>query len=311
MSFSSAASSRLQTVLRHISPRLHSAQTASSIRRSVTLKTWRTNAPLHSSSSSLHTLPCATFSTHANSNAPLLPPQSEHDQGRLTVVLDMDETLLHSSLTPHPVGIDPRSVDDHADATAASLPDKKPIDFSFIIGDGVLEGHERVRSTLRPGLHHFLYALHQEFEPILFTSALPIYAQPLLDRIEKQVKSRHEGESPSSIPIFRHRLYRSSTVLHPRVGHVKDIRRFGRSMSRIVLIDNSWLACVATPDNSIVVPDYLGEKTDELFSPLLTFLRKIKHMDDVRQAIMEAFKFRQQLDKAGFKYEPAQEDDAE
>jgi RNA polymerase II subunit A small phosphatase-like protein len=239
---------------------------------------------------------CASsFSTKAASTVPLLPPQSARDSGRLTVVLDMDETLLHSHLAPlPPVGStsDPRSMDDHQDPRAAAVKDKKPVDFTFEIGVGKNDT-ELVKSTLRPGVLEFLHALSAEFEPVLFTSAMEIYASPLLDKIDSD-------STPKELkPLWRHRIYRPGTVMLGQFGFVKDISRLGRPMERIVLIDNSWAACVANPDNSIVVPDYLGEKEDRVLARVLEILRIIKDEKDVRPKLIQMVKYREQITKAG------------
>jgi len=160
----------------------------------------------------------------------------------------MDETLLHSFLSPLPpptASHDPRSVDDHEDQVAAHIPpeQRRPIDFEFEIGVG--REKERVRSTLRPGLREFMHALSAEFEPILFTSAMQVYAEPLLNRIDLPPSSPDtEAATPAHLhPLWRHRIYRPGTVSLPGGwSYVKDISRLGRSMKRCVLVDNSWMA---------------------------------------------------------------------
>lgn len=239
---------------------------------------------------------CASFSTKASTVGPLLPAQSGRDVGRLTVVLDMDETLLHSFLAPMPPAgsdLDPRSVHDHHDPRAAALKEKKPADFTFEIGVGQHD-RELVTSVLRPGLHAFLNALSAEFEPILFTSAMQIYAEPLLNKIEAA-----DGTTSEAKPLWRHRLYRPATVTLGQFGFVKDVSRLGRPMERIVLIDNSWAACMANPDNCVVVPDYLGESQDIILARVLDILRAIKNEPDVRPKLIETIRFREQIQKAG------------
>jgi len=241
---------------------------------------------------------------------PLLPPQSAKDKGRLVVVLDMDETLLHSSLTPFPLGADPRSVDDHLDAQARRQPNRKKPEHSFTIGTGAKD-QERVRSIMRPGLRQFLLAISAEFEPILFTSALSIYAKPLLDLVEgpapgdASVTVPGEAPIPPELhPVFRHRRYREATVpaLELQYDYVKDVRLLGRDMSRVILVDNSAHACLHSPDNCIVVPDFLGDSTDRVFEPLLKLLREADKYEDVRPFLRAKMGFRKQLEKQGFKF---------
>ena len=63
------------------------------------------------------------------------------------------------------------------------------------------------------------------FELVLFTAALPVYAQPVIDRIEREVTenrknrsdsnehgNQHSNEKIDESSVFSHRLFRSSTV---------------------------------------------------------------------------------------------------
>ena len=189
---------------------------------------------------------------------------------------------------------DVSSLDSATDPLSVRASDAKPVDFTFEIGVGKHD-RELVKSTLRPGLMEFLYALSEEFEPILFTSALQIYAEPLLDKIEAS------GPTPNELrPLWRHRIYRPGTV-HYEGGFsfVKDISRFGRPMERIVLIDNSWAACIANLDNSIVVPDYLNQRDDNVLPLILTMLRRMKNDADVRPYLIQTVKLREAVLKAG------------
>ena len=40
------------------------------------------------------------MNSYSHKKGPLLPPQSEYDKGKKTLVLDLDETLVHSSFQP-------------------------------------------------------------------------------------------------------------------------------------------------------------------------------------------------------------------
>lgn len=294
--FHASAVSRVRAVVGHLTP----------VRSSVWSSASRQSAPTRllagrPTALTLHAAACASSFSTAVPTAPLLPPQSARDRGRLTVVLDMDETLLHSHLAPLPTNGDPRSVDDHEDERAAEVKNKKAVDFTFEIGTNKHD-KELVKSTLRPGLRAFLHALSEEFEPILFTSAMQIYAEPLLNRIDVSPATGGPDATPESLhPLWRHRLYRPATVNIGQFGFVKDVSRLGRDMKRVVLVDNSWAACVANPDNSIVVPDYLGEQEDIVLERLLAMLRDLKDQEDVRPALIQTIKLRQALADAGIK----------
>ncbi|KQK05827.1 hypothetical protein BRADI_2g22770v3 [Brachypodium distachyon] len=115
------------------------------------------------------------------------PPPPYPPLGRLTVVLDLDETLVcayESSSLPATV---------HAQAIEAGL-------HCFDMEDA--DGRRRVNHVTvfeRPGLHAFLQQTTEFADLILFTAGLEGYARPLVDRIDAHNR-------------FCHRLYRPSTV---------------------------------------------------------------------------------------------------
>lgn len=85
----------------------------------------------------------------------LLPPQQPYHAGKLTLVLDLDETLVHAAL--------PQSEE---------VP-TSPHDFSFLIDDVL--GSTRSREVIvwkRPGLSKFLARASQFAEIVVFTASL-------------------------------------------------------------------------------------------------------------------------------------------
>ncbi|CAL4893996.1 unnamed protein product [Urochloa decumbens] len=112
---------------------------------------------------------------------------------RLTVVLDLDETLVSayesSSL----------SATVRTQAVEAGL---HCFDMECTSSEKDAEGRQRVnRVTVfeRPGLHEFLQRTSEFADLVLFTAGLEGYAKPLVDRIDAHNR-------------FIHRLYRPSTV---------------------------------------------------------------------------------------------------
>ena len=75
-----------------------------------------------------------------------------------------------------------------------------PYHITFLLPSGVTAA-ERVFVTFRPPLHRLLAQLSVSTELLLFTSALPVYAEPGLSFLTAHYGAR-----------FRHQLYRSSTV---------------------------------------------------------------------------------------------------
>ena len=172
--------------------------------------------------------------------------------------------------------------------------------------------------SFRPYLLHFLQGLNRKFEVILFTSALPIYAAPVLAYLSKAVKQLEGGST--SHPLFRHQLYRASTVPFPAFPYVKDIRRLNRNLARIVIVDNNAFAMLATPDNAVLVPDWNGGEREEpqVLREVLKFVERVDELTrggesgggggakgegwdgvDVRPLLRQSLGFREQLEAAG------------
>jgi len=202
----------------------------------------------------------------------ILPPQKEEHQGKVTVVLDMDETMLHSQFETKNTY---RQDEDRQNTS-------RDADFKFQLRLDAHSPPETVKVFKRPGLDKFLRDLAKDFEVVVFTAAVPLYAKPVLDLTDKQ-------------GLITHRLYRSSTVTFKGQPYVKDISKLGRDMSRIVLIDNNPCAMLASPDNVIPIMSFYDSKTDNELPKVLALLRKLKDMEDIRPFLIKRFKFRENM----------------
>ena len=127
---------------------------------------------------------------------------------------------------------------------------------------------------IRPGLNDFLFNMKKYYELILFTSALKEYADPLLDIIEKKEK------------FFDYRLYRNHTVIYNK-DFIKDIHKLGRSIKKIIIIDNSPQNLRLQKENGIMIKAFWGDnKNDTALYELKDILIKIAcKFEDVREGI--------------------------
>jgi len=179
----------------------------------------------------------------------LLGPLREEHKGRKTLVLDLDETLVHSSFRPVP------------------SPD-------FIISielEGVIH---KVYVQKRPGVDEFLEAVATKFEVIIFTASLDKYANPVLDHLDPK------GCCTS-------RLFRESCVQHYG-NYVKDLSLLGRDMKKTLIIDNSPFAYMFQPDNAIPITSWFNDKNDRELFELIPFLNStIADAEDVSKVIVE------------------------
>lgn len=128
----------------------------------------------------------------------LLPPQSADKAGKKTLVLDLDETLIHSSFTQIP----------NPDLTISVLIDHKVM---------------LLYVQKRPGVDEFLQKAGEMYELVSFTASLKSYADPILDQLDPN-------------HCISHRLSREHCVYY-NGEYVKDLSRLGRDMSNIVILD--------------------------------------------------------------------------
>eukprot|EP00002_Diphylleia_rotans_P028647 TRINITY_DN578_c0_g1_i1.p1 TRINITY_DN578_c0_g1~~TRINITY_DN578_c0_g1_i1.p1 ORF type:complete len:394 (-),score=65.95 TRINITY_DN578_c0_g1_i1:407-1588(-) len=198
-------------------------------------------------------------------SAPYLPPQPHHLAGRLTLVLDLDETLVHSAF-PFLEPIRPALPTPH---------------FRFVMNNPASRDISDVLRTVcvwkRHGLHEFLEAVSSFCEVIVFTASHQSYAQPLMEILDPTKQVVHGL------------LFREHTV-PTACGFVKDLSLLGRPLDRMVIIDNNPLSFARNPDNGIAVKSFYGEEDSACsLIHLLPFLHALSLTSDVRPVLRERF----------------------
>jgi len=220
--------------------------------------------------------------------------QKDPHRERLMVVLDMDETLIHSQLEFAGVGsaacaakYDPRQAEDRFVGQASS---GATHDFEFMIPvEGLLGGELKVKVHKRPGLDAFLEEASSFCTLAVFTAGTEEYAKALLDKLD---------------PCGRMslRLYRDSCSVVDGL-FLKDLGKLDRDLSRVVLVDNSPVSLLINPDNSILVSSFYTDREDRALPQLLAILRKLHHSGDVRGALEAQFQLREALEQSGWDLE--------
>jgi len=174
---------------------------------------------------------------------PLLPPVSPKHAGRKCLVLDLDETLVHSSF--------------------------KSISQADYVVPVEIEYHwHNVYVIKRPGVDNFLKKMGEIFEVVVFTASLSKYADPVLDKLD----IHH---------VVSHRLFRESCYNH-RGNYVKDLSQLGRPISDTIIIDNSPASYIFHPNNAVPVSSWFTDPHDQELSDLCPFLTDLATVDDVR-----------------------------
>mmetsp|Transcript_11127 Transcript_11127/g.19585 ORF Transcript_11127/g.19585 Transcript_11127/m.19585 type:complete len:319 (+) Transcript_11127:721-1677(+) len=181
-------------------------------------------------------------------NKVLLPPQISGVQGRKCLVLDLDETLVHSSF--------------------------KPVDNPDIVIPVEIDGTiHQVYVIKRPGVDKFLARAGELFEVVVFTASLAKYADPLLDELD-----------PNN--VIKHRLFRESCTLYLG-NYVKDLAILGRPIESVIIVDNSPASYLFQPENAIGVSSFIDDKEDRELVYCLRFLESIKDVQNVSTSLHE------------------------
>ncbi|GJP41959.1 hypothetical protein CLOM_g1570 [Closterium sp. NIES-68] len=174
-----------------------------------------------------------------------LPPQLPAHAGRKTLILDLDETLIHSFFSK-----------------------MEETDAQFYVD--IFGQMTDVSVLKRPGTDAFLEAVAEKYEVVVFTASIPNYANAIIDWLDP------EGR------LIHHRLYRDSCTWW-RGGYVKDLAKVGRDLKNTILVDNSPHSFAFQTKNGVCVTSYIDEEEDEELTALTEPLLKLAEQDgDVR-----------------------------
>ncbi|KAF7213831.1 CTD (carboxy-terminal domain, RNA polymerase II, polypeptide A) small phosphatase-like a [Nothobranchius furzeri] len=172
----------------------------------------------------------------------LLPEVNISDYNKNCVVIDLDETLVHSSF--------------------------KPISNADFIVPVEIDGTvHQVYVLKRPHVDEFLQKMGELFECVLFTASLAKYADPVADLLDQW-------------GVFRARLFRESCVFH-RGNYVKDLSRLGRELRKVIIIDNSPASYIFHPENAVPVQSWFDDMTDTELLDLIPLLEGLSKEEDV------------------------------
>ena len=184
----------------------------------------------------------------------------ENKSNKKTLILDLDETLIHSDL---------------------DLIYKNHIFTLYFDSEEEDEKNIPIPLILRPGLFDFLNYAKEKFELIIFTASQKNYADKIIDYIEKEQK------------YFSLRLYREHCIFIKPGLYIKDLRIFkNRDLKNIVLIDNSIFSFAHQLNNGILVTSFYNDENDYFLYNLKEYLSYcIEDCNDVRIINKEQFKF--------------------
>jgi Dullard-like phosphatase family protein len=206
---------------------------------------------------------------------------SARKKRRMTLVLDLDETLVHASANP----TDPFRI--HG---GDNLPYDLRIEVKKNI-DGGSNGSnmKEIFVWKRPYLGLFLREMSKVFEIVIFTAGQRRYASPLVDEIDP-------------LGVVRRRYFRDTCLAGNVVGkYKKDLSKVvcpEHWPQRTILLDNSPSAYEDTcPNNAVPIKGFFGnDLSDCELLHLIPFLSALSNVNDVR-SILQLRNSPQQLEK--------------
>jgi Dullard-like phosphatase family protein len=178
----------------------------------------------------------------------LLPPQKEN-KGKKCLVLDLDETLVHSSF--------------------------KPVECDFNVDVEIENQVYKVFVAKRPHVDQFMKRCGELFEVVVFTASLAKYADPVLDLLDQH-------------KVVDWRLFRESCSPF-KGSYVKDLGRMGRDINTIMIIDNSPHSYFFNPENAIPCESWFSEQSDRELLDLIPILEQLadSQVTDVRVKLQD------------------------
>ncbi|KAJ2759948.1 Nuclear envelope morphology protein 1 [Coemansia sp. BCRC 34490] len=165
-----------------------------------------------------------------------------------TLVLDLDETLIHSS------------------------------------PQGSYRAHHRIEVVIdkvaclyyvykRPHVDYFLRKVSEWYTVVIFTASLAEYADPVIDLLDIQGK------------LISGRYFREACIPYDS-SYAKDLASIDPDLSQIVLVDNSPLSYFINPTNGIPIQPWINsDPKDEALLDLLPLLDALRFTDDVRSVL--------------------------
>ena len=179
--------------------------------------------------------------------------KSIDNNNKKTLILDLDETLVHSSF--HPLYVEGDLI--QPDIFFTILFERKTYD---------------VYVLKRPYIKEFLNKMSKIYNIYIFTASIKEYASPLLLKLdEKKLVSKA--------------LFRENCTLSKDNKYIKDLHILEEDLKNVILIDNNPNSYRYNKCNGIPIKTWHFDKSDKELIKIIPFLTFLALVDDVREYI--------------------------
>ncbi|KAJ4879965.1 Haloacid dehalogenase-like hydrolase (HAD) superfamily protein [Raphanus sativus] len=175
---------------------------------------------------------------------------TEYTNTKRTIILDLDETLVHST---------------------TQIPGVR---YDFMVMVKMESGVMPIFVVKRPGLTEFLERLGESFQVVVFTAGLEDYASQVLDKIDRK-------------GVISQRLYRDS-CREVKGRYVKDLSMVvGEDLGSALIVDDNPSSYSLQPENGVPIKAFVDDLKDQELMKLVEFLEICYVYEDMRDAVQD------------------------
>ena len=191
------------------------------------------------------------------------------------LLIDLDETLIHSEFRDknNYKELDHFTKNSKCRSKTFSYSDENYIYYMDVF--------------FRPHLKKFLSEVSKYFDLAIFTAAMKLYADTIIDYIDPENK------------YFKFRLYRNACISIQERLYIKDLRIIkDYDPMNVILMDNSLYSFMNQPSNGMLVNSfYTNHKDTQLISAKNFLINYILPCDDIRKECEKWYHFTELLYK--------------
>ncbi|VDB85366.1 unnamed protein product [Peniophora sp. CBMAI 1063] len=203
-----------------------------------------------------------TPSPNSASGLPI-PPRRTPFHLPKTLVLDLDETLIHSTSRPLP------SFNSGLLGLSLGRRDRPHHEVEVTLGGRSTTYHV----YKRPFVDYFLRKVSSWYTLVIFTASMQEYADPVIDWLD------------AGTGILSRRLFRESCTQLPNGSYSKDLSIVEADLARVALLDNSPISYSINETNGIPIEGWTHDPHDEALLDLLPILDSLRFTSDVRRVL--------------------------